>query len=75
MREIQETQKTQAKNSSNGISFLSLLTLLFIGLKLTNYIDWSWWLVLAPMLIPACLFLSFILLAVVGLAIKTLIWK
>ena len=31
-----------------GPGFLSLLTLLFIGLKLTNYIDWSWWWVLAP---------------------------
>ena len=23
-------------------SFIGLLTILFIGLKLTNYIDWSW---------------------------------
>ena len=29
--------------------FLSLLTILFIGLKLTNIIDWSWWLVLMPL--------------------------
>jgi hypothetical protein len=28
--------------------FLPALTLLFIGLKLTNYITWSWWLVLSP---------------------------
>ncbi len=28
--------------------FLPLLGLLFIGLKLTNYIDWSWWLVTLP---------------------------
>ena len=26
----------------------SLLTVLFVGLKLTNFIDWSWWLVLLP---------------------------
>lgn len=36
--------------SANG--FLSLLLLLFIGLKLTGYIDWSWWWVLAPFWIP-----------------------
>lgn len=30
------------------IGFFSLLTIVFITLKLTNYIDWSWWLVLAP---------------------------
>jgi len=29
--------------------FLSLLTILFVGLKLTNIIDWSWWLVLMPL--------------------------
>ena len=31
--------------------FLSLLTILFVGLKLTGYIDWSWWLVVMPTLI------------------------
>lgn len=36
------------KSSSSGIGFFSLLTVLFIGLKLTGYIDWSWWLVLLP---------------------------
>lgn len=40
-------------NSTGGIGFAGLLTILFIGLKLTNYIDWSWWLVLAPIWIPA----------------------
>lgn len=34
------------KNKS-GI-FLPLLQILFIGLKLTGYINWSWWWVLAP---------------------------
>jgi hypothetical protein len=35
-------------NNSGGIGFLGLLTVLFIGLKLTGYIGWSWWWVLAP---------------------------
>jgi len=38
--------------SSGGIGFFGLLTVLFIGLKLTNYIDWSWWWVLSPLWIP-----------------------
>jgi hypothetical protein len=29
--------------------FTTLLTALFIGLKLKNYIDWSWYWVLSPM--------------------------
>jgi len=38
-------------SSSGGIGFVGLLTILFIGLKLTGYIDWSWWWVLSPVLI------------------------
>lgn len=30
--------------------FLPLLQLLFIGLKLTGHIVWSWWLVMSPAL-------------------------
>lgn len=36
------------ESSSSGISFMGMLTILFIGLKLTNYVDWSWWWVLSP---------------------------
>lgn len=32
-----------------GPNFLGLLTLIFITLKLTGYINWSWWWVLAPL--------------------------
>lgn len=34
-----------------GITFLEALTVLFIGLKLTNHIDWSWWLVAMPFIV------------------------
>ena len=33
-------------------SFLTLLTLIFITLKLTGHIDWSWFWVLLPILVP-----------------------
>jgi hypothetical protein len=42
-------------NNSGGIGFAGLLTIVFITLKLTNYIDWSWWWVLAPLWIPIVL--------------------
>lgn len=32
-----------------GIGFVGLLTLVFITLKLTGVIAWSWWWVLAPL--------------------------
>jgi hypothetical protein len=48
--------------NNSGVSFCSLLTVLFIGLKLTGYIDWSWWLVLAPMWAPVALILGILVL-------------
>lgn len=38
-----------SSSSFSGISFAGLLTVLFIGLKLTDHIDWSWWWVLSPL--------------------------
>lgn len=38
---------------SGGVNFVGLLTILFVGLKLTNFIDWSWWWVLSPIWIAA----------------------
>ena len=37
------------------IGFAGLLTILFIGLKLTDFIDWSWWWVLSPAWIPSAI--------------------
>ena len=37
-----------SSSSSSGIGFVGLLTILFVGLKLSGHIDWSWWLVTAP---------------------------
>lgn len=36
------------QNQRGGIGFLGMLAILFIGLKLTGYVSWSWWWVLAP---------------------------
>jgi hypothetical protein len=32
-------------------SLANLLTTLFVGLKLTNHIDWSWFWVISPLII------------------------
>jgi len=34
------------------MNFWTLLTILFIGLKLANVIDWSWFWVLSPIFMP-----------------------
>lgn len=48
----------QTSSTSSGIGFSGLLTVLFIGLKLTKVIDWSWWWVLSPLWISAILVLA-----------------
>ena len=40
---------SEKSSSSGGIGFFGLLGILFIALKLTGYIDWSWWWVPAPL--------------------------
>lgn len=50
---------------SGGIGFLGLLTIVFIVLKLTKYIDWSWWWVLSPVLIPIAFVI--VILIIVGI--------
>lgn len=58
---------SSSSSSSGGIGFVGLLTIVFIALKLTGVIAWSWWWVLSPILISAGLTIS--VLAIAGLII------
>jgi hypothetical protein len=53
---------------AGGIGFFGLLTIVFITLKLTDYIDWSWWWVLSPLIFSVALGLS-IFFFVLGLIV------
>lgn len=55
--------KESSSSSSSGIGFCGLLTVLFIGLKLTGYIAWSWWWVTSPMWLPISVVLGLALIA------------
>ena len=48
---------------TEGLNVFSVLFIVFLVLKLTNNIDWSWWWVTAPLWIPAS-----IVLLVIGVA-------
>lgn len=50
-----------SSDSGGGIGFVGLLTIVFITLKLTNYIDWSWWWVLSPLWISGILVLMVVI--------------
>jgi len=39
---------SSSSSSSGGIGVLGLLGVVFVTLKLTGVIDWSWWWVTAP---------------------------
>jgi hypothetical protein len=60
-----------SSSSSAGIGFTGLLTILFIALKLTHYIDWSWWWVLSPLWIGAALVIVVLLVVLVVMGLMT----
>ena len=45
-------EKENNKTIVSGIGFTGLLTIAFIVLKLSNEIDWSWFWVLSPIILP-----------------------
>ena len=58
-----------SSSSSGGVGFTGLLTVLFVGLKLTNVIAWSWWWVLSPLWISLLLSTIMIIIAAIFIAL------
>lgn len=61
--------KKEVSNNLISLNFLEALFLLFLGLKLGNVIDWSWWWVFSPIWIPL---LTGLIIIVVALIIAVL---
>jgi hypothetical protein len=59
------TNNNTTTQSSGGIGFFGLLAVLFIGLKLTGYVAWSWWWVLAPLWLPITILLGVFLVGII----------
>ncbi|MDO4274908.1 MAG: transmembrane Fragile-X-F protein [Eubacteriales bacterium] len=57
-----------------GMGFVSILTLIFIVLKLTGLIDWSWVLVLSPVWISGLFFAIVFAIILIGGRIKKGKW-
>lgn len=53
---------SDSSSSSNGVGFVGLLTVAFVVLKLTHYIDWSWWWVLSPIWITTLVVLAILVI-------------
>jgi hypothetical protein len=59
------------KTTHYGISFTELLLAIFIVLKLTGVINWSWWWVLSPLWIT----LGIVVVILIGFGIYWIIKK
>jgi uncharacterized protein (DUF983 family) len=53
------------QTSSGGLG-LGALLVLFIGLKLTGHIDWSWWWVMSSVWIPLAIFVVLAIVFALG---------
>lgn len=57
-------------SSNSGIGFVGLLTILFIGLKLTGYIHWSWLWVFSPMWVTLLILVIVFIIALILASLK-----
>ena len=60
MNQVHKNEAFSAFNFTIG-----LLGVLFVGLKLTGYIDWSWWWVTLPFWGGYAIFLALVVLAAI----------
>ena len=51
----------EKNQTSSGISLSTILFVVFLVLKLTGHINWSWWWVTSPLWIGLAIFLAFFL--------------
>ena len=61
--------RNNGATAGSGIGFFGLLTLIFIVLKLTGVISWSWILVLAP------IWMSFLISIVIIIVALLVLWR
>ncbi len=57
------------QRASGGIGFLGLLAIVFITLKLTHVVTWSWLWVLAPLWAPLAIFAAIAVVVIIALII------
>lgn len=57
--------------SRGGIGFAGALFILFLGLRLTDHIDWSWYWVASPLLAPLALLAVIIGVGIPIIAIRS----
>jgi len=59
--------------SGPGIGIGMILFIVFLVLKLTGHIAWSWWFVTAPLWIPWCIFFSVLFLGLLFMILSAIL--
>lgn len=69
---MEETVDSGSRKANRGIGICGILTFLFIILKITEYIDWSWWMIFSPLWLPLIFLLTALLVCASIIGIITL---
>lgn len=64
-----KSMSDNTNSASGGIGLGGVLFVVFLVLKLTGVIAWSWWWVTAPLWIPVLLLLAFLAIAATAVAL------
>ena len=55
------------KQNYKSLGWVPFLGIVFVALRLMGYIDWAWWVVLAPFWVPLAIVLaSFVILGIIA---------
>ena len=68
-----ETALNEAKKYGDRLSYIALMIVqitLFV-LKMSGVIDWDWYLVFLPILIPVCILVILVILGLIAIAINS----
>lgn len=61
--------ETKKSITIGGTGFFNLLFLVFLVLKLTKVIDWSWWWITAPLWVPVSISVLFFVLVLLTVTV------
>lgn len=71
MSQNKPTATATASATAGGVGVGGLLLVAFVVLKLTGFIHWSWWWVLAPAWIPAVILFLVAVIVLVAVVVKS----
>jgi hypothetical protein len=64
---------SKSSSAGGGLGFTGALAILFIALKVTHEIGWSWWWVLSPLWISGAVAVFILLVAAVFVGVAALL--